>query len=97
MTILIDQQGGIRMIAGSEWPLAALQRHQGAAMAYRVSTQHRQITVEGTSGEERCRLQTDSPVNPMRRLLGVAGDCQELAIRTHPATDPPQEEDQTPL
>ena len=35
--ILISAEGGIRMVADSDWPLDSLQAHHGAGMAYRVS------------------------------------------------------------
>lgn len=95
MTILIGAEGEIRMIAGNDWPLEALQRHQGAAMAYRVSRKSGHVTVEGTAAGQSCRLQTDAPGSMLRRVLGTSALCAPAAIQTHLECEPPAPEDQT--
>ena len=68
-TILIGPEGGIHMLAESDWPLASLESHYGARTLYRVSQASGRITVEGRSGLARCRLQTENPQAVARRLL----------------------------
>ena len=78
-TILIGPEGGIHMLAESDWPLASLESHYGARTLYRVSQASGQITVEGRSGHQRCRLETEHPQAVARRLLAGAVACRPFA------------------
>ena len=69
MSILISPEGGIRMVADSDWPLESLQAHHGARMAYRVSQQDQKVRVEGKAGSRTCTFET-SASDQARRLLG---------------------------
>jgi hypothetical protein len=69
LTILIGPEGGIHMLAESDWPLASLEAHHGARALYRVSQERGQVTVEGRSGNQRCRLEMEHPQAVARRLL----------------------------
>ena len=69
MTILISPEGGIRMVADSDWPLDSLQAHHGARMAYRVSRHQQKVRIEGKSGSQTCMLES-SACDEARRLLG---------------------------
>jgi len=71
-TILIGPEGGIHMLAESDWPLASLEAHHGARTLYRVSQAGSHIAVEGRSGNQRCRLETEHPQTVARRLLAGA-------------------------
>src|SRR4026209_699139 len=46
-TILISPEGGIHMLADSDWPLESLARHHGARTLYRVSSHSGRVSVEG--------------------------------------------------
>jgi hypothetical protein len=70
MTILIDPEGHIRMLADSDWPLDSLVRHHGARSAYRVSEQMGSIRVEGRDGTRRCLLEIVAHPGIARLLLG---------------------------
>jgi hypothetical protein len=70
LTILISQQGGIHMIAGSDWPLDSLQFHHGARTAYRVSECASKVRVEGRESGRSCVLETESSQRAARILLG---------------------------
>ncbi len=61
MTILITHEGGIRMIADSDWPLDSLQQYHGAKMAYRVSQSAAHVRVEGRAGSRTCLIETQKP------------------------------------
>jgi len=78
-SILISPQGGIHMVADSDWPLASLEAHHGARTAYRVSQTGGYVTVEGRSGHQRCRLESEHPQAVARRLL--AGPLPGLPCR----------------
>ncbi|HEU0119222.1 MAG TPA: hypothetical protein VFQ91_01770 [Bryobacteraceae bacterium] len=68
-TVLFAREGGIRMVANSDWPLDSLARESGAEMAYRVSVNGSQISVDGLSNGRRCALQSEPPAATFRRLL----------------------------
>jgi len=70
LTILISQQGGIHMIAGSDWPLDSLQSHHGSRTAYRVSEHASKIRVEGREAGRTCVFETEPPERAARILLG---------------------------
>ena len=70
MTILITAEGGIRMLADSDWPLDSLQQHHGAKMAYRVSQNASVVRVEGRADSRTCLFETQKPADVARRLLG---------------------------
>ena len=69
MTILITAEGGIRMLADSDWPLDSLQLHHGAKMAYRVSQNASHVRVEGRAGSRTCLFETVKPERAARLLL----------------------------
>jgi hypothetical protein len=57
-TILIGApQGGIRMIANSDWSLGALQQEHGARLAYRVSNIDGRVIVDGRDGQRSCHME----------------------------------------
>src|SRR5258706_8078935 len=61
MTILIANDGGIRMFADSDWPLDSLALHHGAEAAYRVSEERGSVRVAGRQGSRRCLLESARP------------------------------------
>ncbi len=69
MTILITSEGGIHMVANSDWPLDSLQLHHGARMAYRVSQNASHVRVEGRAGSRTCLFETAKPERAARLLL----------------------------
>lgn len=70
MTILVGQEGGIRMIADSDWPLESLTLHHGARAGYRVTGRQGEVQVEGQSHRRTCILRSSSPAAVHRILLG---------------------------
>jgi len=69
LAIVIGQDGNIRMLMGSDWPLDSLQSHHGAQAAYRVSRSGSQVRVEGKSRTGSCVLQSEPVSSVARRLL----------------------------
>ena len=67
LTILLGCDG-IRMIAGSDWPLDSLLWHHGANSAYRVTERRGRIRVEGREGSRKCLLESGA-VATARMLL----------------------------
>src|SRR4029077_9558810 len=75
MTILITHEGGIRMVADSDWPLDSLQAHHGAKMAYRVSQSASVVRVEGRAGSRTCLFEASKPERAARLLLNSTVGC----------------------
>jgi hypothetical protein len=72
-TILVGSpQGGIRMIADSDWSLGALQRENGAQLAYRVKNVDGRVTVDGREGQRSCHMEAVSPSKTAQFLLNAA-------------------------
>ena len=69
LTILVGVEGGIRLLADSDWPLASLAAHHGASAVYRVQNTQGTLIVEGRSGGHTCRLAGEQPASVARRLL----------------------------
>jgi hypothetical protein len=55
--IVIDRQGGMRMLDARGWSLPALCAEFGAAAVYTVERRGRTVRVEGWGGGERCLIQ----------------------------------------
>ena len=70
MTILIGQDGHIKMFADSDWPLDSLSWHHGAKTAYRVTEHSGSVRVEGREGQRTCIMESAKPVQVARFLLG---------------------------
>jgi hypothetical protein len=84
MTILITHEGGIRMVADSDWPLDSLQAEYGAKMAYRVSQNAAVVRVEGRAGSRTCLFETTKPERAARLLLGHASNYGALNYSSAP-------------
>ena len=69
MTIVIGEEGGISLMAGSDWPLDSLQIETGAQMVYRVRQQDGRVLVEGRAGARTCSFAAEQPKVVARRLL----------------------------
>ncbi len=70
MTVLVDPQGGIRLIADSDWPLQSLAAEHGAKSAYRVARNSTGIRVVAMEAGRSCTLESADPARAARLLLG---------------------------
>jgi hypothetical protein len=70
MTILIGGEGAIRLFTDSDWPLDSLALEHGARTAYRVSHRNGSVRVEGRQGSRSCLLESKTPAQTARLLLG---------------------------
>jgi hypothetical protein len=78
MTIVIGQEGGIRLIAESDWPLDSLQAHHGAQMVYRVRQQDDSLRLEGRAGTRTCLFESEKLNGAARRLLTDTSDYEVI-------------------
>jgi hypothetical protein len=72
LVIVVDRQGGIRMIDAAGWSLPALQAEFGAASVFRVERRGQTVRVEGWEGGQRCLLQRDLRQPDLLNLPGFA-------------------------
>jgi hypothetical protein len=69
--LVLDRQGGFRMLDPAGWTLPALAAEFGAEAVYRVEHRGPSVRVEGWNGFERCLLQAQSSGNRARNVLGL--------------------------
>ena len=78
-TILMGGEGGIRMIADSDWPLDSLLREHGAGMAYRVKPGADRVRVDGQDGKSSCHFEAASPARAALFMLNAMPACYSFA------------------
>jgi hypothetical protein len=69
MSVLVSGDGGIHLVANSDWSLESLQAHHGARMAYRVSQRQGRVLLEGRAGVRTCLFEAGKPDGAARLLL----------------------------
>jgi len=70
VAILIDRQGGMRMLDPAGWSLPALSAEYGASAVYKVERRGGTVRVEGSSGRQRCLIQRNvTPFPPFQPTL----------------------------
>ena len=69
MTVVIGVDGGIHLLPNNDWPLDRLAEERAARMVYRVDRSHGRVQVEGQSGADSCRLESEIGETPATRLL----------------------------
>ena len=74
--MVVDRQGGIRMLSSDGWSLPALAAEFGAEAVYKVERRGSSVRVEGWNGFERCLLQGQSQGDRVRNLLGATFAAQ---------------------
>ena len=91
LTILIGHDGGIRMLADSDWPLDSLASHHGARTVYRVSERRGSVRVEGREGSRTCVLESAKPAQVARMLGSPLNLCPWPEAATDPRSNVKQE------
>ena len=71
VAIVIDRQGGVRMIDPAGWSLPSLSLEYGAGFVYKVERRAGMLRVEGWDGTQRCLLQRPLALRPLAHLPGV--------------------------
>jgi len=69
--LVLDRQGGFRMLEPAGWSVAALAAEYGAAAVYKVQRRGEAVRVEGWDGSHRCLLEGESSGARLRKLLGA--------------------------
>jgi hypothetical protein len=71
VAILMDRQGGMRMLDPAGWSLPALSAEFGATAVYRVERRGGTVRVEGWGGGQRCLIQRNVSLARVADLPGV--------------------------
>lgn len=77
--MVLDREGGFRMLEPAGWSLPGLAAEFSAAAVYKVERRGSSVRVEGWNGLERCFLQGQTSGGRARSMLGVS-----LAPQAHP-------------
>ena len=65
LSILVNRDGGIHMIADADWQLEALRAHHGANAVYRVHRSGGNVRLEARSANQSCVLAADRPARAL--------------------------------
>jgi hypothetical protein len=69
VTVLINHEGAIRIVQGTDWTLEALQELHGAYMAYRVTQgENGAIQLVAREGQRTCRMESGGKSSAVRML-----------------------------
>ena len=69
LAILVSRDGGIHMVAGSDWGLEPLRVSHGATTAYRIARNGGHVRLEARSADHPPVLRSDSRGHPMRATI----------------------------
>jgi hypothetical protein len=84
--VVLDRQGGFRMLDPTGWSLPALAAEFGAEAVYKVEHRGLSVRVEGWDGSQRCLLQGQTGRNLAHSLFGAPFAPQATMLRlTAPA------------
>jgi hypothetical protein len=79
VVIVMDRQGGMRMLDPTGWSLPALTAEYGAAAVYKVERRGSAVRVEGWNGFERCLVQRNLSSARLFQLPGM-GFCNSRPL-----------------
>jgi hypothetical protein len=71
LAIVIDRQGGMRMMDAQGWSLPALSAEFGGAAVYKVERRGRTVRVEGWGAGDRCLIQRELSPRQVSDLPGM--------------------------
>ena len=69
--VVLDRQGGFRMLDPTGWSLPALAAEFGAEAVYKVERRGLSVRVEGWNGSQRCIFQGQTGGDRAHSLLGA--------------------------
>ena len=91
MTVLVNEQGGLHLVANSDWALDALQAERGASAAYRVTPGRDSVRVEACERGRRCvvesqrGLMSQQGLIPQRQHSAIGHFLNAPQLERHPA------------
>ena len=69
--VVLDRQGGFRMLDPTGWSLPALAAELGAEAVYKVERRGLSVRVEGWNGSQRCLFQGQTSGDRAHSLFGA--------------------------
>jgi hypothetical protein len=69
LAILVGRDGGIHMLADSDWDLGRLREHHAASSAYRVTRRGGQVQLEARADGQSCTLRREPAARALRPSL----------------------------
>jgi hypothetical protein len=85
VVIVMDRQGGMRMLDPTGWSLPALAAEYGANAVYKVERRGAAVRVEGWNGFERCLVQRNVSAGRLFQLPGMGVSNYRPAMMLLPA------------
>jgi hypothetical protein len=85
VAMLIDRQGGMRMLDPAGWTLPALGAEYGATAVYKVERRGGTVRVEGWNGSRRCLLQRNVASSKAWHLPGMGAVVAHAMMLQAPA------------
>jgi hypothetical protein len=79
--VVLDRQGGIRMVDATGWSLSASAAEFGAEAVYRIERRGGSVRIEGWNGPERCLLQGQTGAACMRSLVDPGFAAQATILQ----------------
>ena len=79
--VVLDRQGGFRMLEPTGWSLPALAAEFGAEAVYKVERRNDSVRVEGWDGSQRCLLQGQTSRGRAYGLFGAPFVPQATMLR----------------
>ena len=71
VTVLINHEGSIRLVQGTDWSLASLQELHGAYLAYRVTSgTNGSVKLLAREGQRTCTMESGGNGVALRMLAG---------------------------
>lgn len=78
--LVLDRQGGLRMLDPTGWSLPALAAEYGAAAVYRVIRRGNSVRVEGWNGSQRCLLEGQSGAACLANMLARGSASFQMSL-----------------
>jgi hypothetical protein len=86
VVIVMDRQGGMRMLDPTGWSLPALSAEYGATAVYKVEKRGGTVRVEGWDGFQRCLIQRNLSSARLFQLPGMGQLAHAMMLLPPPAT-----------
>lgn len=80
VVIVMDRQGGMRMLDPIGWSLPALSAEFGATAVYKVERRGETVRVEGWNGFQRCLIQRNLSSAKLFQLPGMGSMAHAMTL-----------------
>jgi hypothetical protein len=84
IVILMDRQGGMRMLDPAGWTMAGLTAEFGASAVFKVNKGSGTTSVEGWAGSDRCLIERQTGGLPLAYLPLTPAICHPIRLHATP-------------